>query len=130
MPAVLRPSLEFLAGDLKEEVGGPANSWLDEVRRRLEQPHVVVDALFISDRDMPSRRANKVLDEISRDMGAGRKWNEVYKMYADRFEIKGRHYTTIGNLGHLVVFADPALGRGHFVDTEDHTLTWTGEELP
>jgi len=118
-----------LAGDLKA-IGGVSNPWLDEIRERLTQPHVVVDALFISDRDMPSRRVNTVLDTISHDLRAGQKWHEVYKMYADRFEIKGRHYTTIGNLGHLVVFADSALGRGHFVDTGDHTLTWTGEELP
>ena len=79
---------------------------------------------------MPSRRANTVLDTISRDLRAGQKWNDVYKAYADRFETKGRHYTPIGNLGHLVVFADPALGRGHFVDAEAHAIRWTGEELP
>jgi hypothetical protein len=74
-----------LAGDLKA-IGGVSNPWLDEIRERLTQPHVVVDALFISDRDMPSRRVNTVLDTISHDLRAGQKWNEVYKMYADRFE--------------------------------------------
>lgn len=54
----------------------------------------------------------------------------VYEKYADEFRYSYGHRTKIGNLGHVVVFQDPQLGRGHFVDIEPHVIAWEGEELP
>jgi len=109
---------------------GSSNPWLSEIRSRIAQPHVVVDALSIADSDMPPGQATKVLDRIERELRGGAKWETVYRKYADEFGYKTGNRTKIGTLGHWVVFDDPALGHGYFIDVAPDTITWQGEELP
>jgi hypothetical protein len=92
--------------------------WLDEVRRRIGLAHVVVDALTIDDGDMQSEERERVLDRIERELRGGGRWDTMFERYR------------VGNLGHFVVFGDPALRHGRFVDIGPHTITWQGEELP
>jgi hypothetical protein len=112
------------------EANAWSNPWVSEVRSRIRQPHVVVDALFIRDADMPREQTNRVLDRIERDLRSGGKWKIVYTRYADEFGYKSGNTTKVGNLGHWVIFADPALGHGHFVDLGPDAIQWRGEELP
>lgn len=109
---------------------GERSEWVTELRGRMAGPHVVVDALFIDDADMSSEEAKNVLDRIEAQLTAGANWDAVYREFADEFGYRTSDRTKIGNLGRFVVFNDPALGRGHYVDAGPHTITWTGEELP
>jgi hypothetical protein len=115
--------------DLKsiKERGG---DWRAEISRRISQPHVVVDALFVSDKDLSTKETERTPDRVEGDLRVGTPWQTVYEKYADEFRDSDGHRTKIGNLGHLVVFKDPQLGRGHFVDIEPHVIAWEGEELP
>ncbi len=108
----------------------PPDPWLVELRQRVAQPHVVVNALFIEDADMPRETALKVLDRMERELRGGSGWDIVYRKYADEYGYRTSNRTKIGNLGHLVVYPDPALGRGYFVNIGPHAITWKGEELP
>lgn len=109
---------------------GRRSAWLTELTTRMAEPHVVVDALFIDDEDMPREQAIDVLDRIERSLRDGGRWDVVYGKYADEFGYKTGDRTKIGNLGHFVVFRDPKLGRGHYVDSGPNTISWQGEELP
>lgn len=112
------------------DVGGePHVSWLTELRTRAAQRHVVVNALFINDSDMPRAAAVRALDRIQRDLQGGANWNAVYENYADEFRDRVGPRTKIGNLGHLVVYPDPALGGGYFEIAPDG-VTWKGKDLP
>jgi hypothetical protein len=104
--------------------------WLVELRRLVAQPHVAVNALFIEDTDMPRETALKVLDSIAHELRGGTGWDTVYRKYADEYGYRTSNLTKIGLLGHLVVYPDPALGRGYWVDIGHHAITWKGEELP
>jgi hypothetical protein len=104
--------------------------WLVELKRRAAQPHIVVNALFIDDADMPREQALRVLDTIERELRGGSAWGAVYRKYSDKFGYETSNRTKIGNLGDLVVYPDPDLGRGYYVDIAPHTITWRGEELP
>jgi hypothetical protein len=115
--------------DLNSVQGG-SNPWLTKMRNRIAQLHVVVDALFIKDADVSREQTKRVLDRIERDLRGGAQWQAVYERYADGFRDPTGSSTKIGNLGHFVVFRDPALGHGHFVDIGDHAITWEGAELP
>jgi hypothetical protein len=106
-----------------------SDPWIVELRGRVAQPHVVVNALFIEDADMPRDAALKVLDRIERELRSGAGWDTVYRKYADEFGYRTGNRTKIGNAGHFVVYPDPALGRGHFVKIPGG-IVWKGEELP
>jgi hypothetical protein len=111
-------------------IQGRRSAWLTTLSTRMAQPHVVVDALFIDDEDMPREQVIDVLDRIERSLQDGGRWDAVYENYADEFGYKIGNRTKIGNLGHFVVFRDPQLGRGHYVDNGPNTISWQGEELP
>ena len=72
----------------------------------------------------------QVLDRIERELGAGAKWETVYRKYADEFGYRTGNRTKIGLLGVLVVYADPALRRGHYVKNGSNGITWQEEPLP
>jgi hypothetical protein len=109
---------------------GRGDEWRAEIRRRISQPHVVVDALFVSDQELSTTDTKRALDGIEGDLRLGTPWEKVYEKYADGFRANDGHTTSIGNLGHFVVFQDTQLARGHFVDIEPHVIAWEGEELP
>jgi hypothetical protein len=111
-------------------IQGDSNPWLTEMRSRIAQPHIVVEALDIRDAELSREETKRVLDRIERDLRGGAQWQAVYERYADEFRDPTGPTTKIGNLGHFVVFRDPALGHGHFVDMGGHAITWEGEELP
>lgn len=119
----------LLSGELsarKQE----SNPWLLELRQRIALPHVVVNALFIQDADMPRESALQVLTRIRQELRDGTSWDAVYLKYSEQFGYRTSHRTKVGNLGHLVIYPDPALGRGYFITIGPHTITWEGEELP
>jgi len=104
--------------------------WQAEIRRRVSHAHVVVDALFVNDQELSETETKRVLDRIESDLRIGTPWATVYERFADEFRANGRPTTAIGNLGHFVVFQDPQLGRGHFVDIDKQVFVWEGEKLP
>jgi hypothetical protein len=115
--------------DLKS-IKGRGDDWRAEIHRRISQPHVVVDALFVSDKDLSTQETKRTLDRVEGDLRVGTPWQTVYEKYADEFRDSDGHRTKIGNLGHFVVFQDSQLGRGHFIDIDKLVISWQGEELP
>jgi hypothetical protein len=114
------------------------SAWANEVRERMARPHVVVDALFIEDRDMPHQQALTVMKKITDDLRT-MPWSKVYEQYSEKFtyppEPQGGQRTKIGLLGHLVVFPDPALGKGHMATITSgkpkyEVVQWQGPPLP
>jgi len=120
-------------------VAAPKDSaWANEVRERMARPHVVVDALFIEDRDMRRRQALTVMKKISDDLRT-MPWSKVYEQYSEKFsyppESDGSQRTKIGLLGHLVVFPDPLLGKGYMANIKPRNskyevVRWQGPPLP
>src|SRR5580658_2242881 len=104
--ALLRPRLVAASSD---ERPGYA-----ELFTRMSRPHVVVDALDISYADMAAPEALAVTTRITRDLKRGQAWNTVYTQYSKEFGYRTGNRTKIGNLGHFVLFPDPALGLGHY----------------
>ena len=119
----------ILANDLKRHAGD-SNPWLSDVKNRIAQPHVVVDALSIRDEDMSPLEMKNVLDNIERELRSGANWTTVYEKYSNENGYRTGDITKIGNLGHFVVFQDAALGHGHFVKIAPNAITWKGKELP
>jgi len=115
--------------------------WLKEVRDRMARPHAVVDALFISNKDMSQQAAHAAIARMTSDLRRGVAWAEVYKRYSEEFSYppdpKNGDSTKIGLFGRLVVFPDPALGSGHMA-TATHQVggsqvevdEWEGTPLP
>jgi hypothetical protein len=114
------------------------SAWANEVRERMARPHVVVDALFIEDRDMPHQQVLTVIKKITDDLRT-MPWSKVYEQYSEKFsypsEPQGGQRTKIGLLGHLVVFPDPVLGKGHMATITSgkpkyEVVQWQGPPLP
>jgi hypothetical protein len=104
--------------------------WIRDIRERMARPHVFVDALFVSYQDMPRQKALAVLGRITGDLRSGMPWPKVYSKYSEEFGYRTGNRTKIGNLGHLVVFPDPALGSGHFVNIQPGVVQFQGKPLP
>jgi hypothetical protein len=117
-----------LARDLDARKYQP-DPWLRELRERIAQPYVVVNALFIEDASMRRETTLKVLSRIEKELRAGSTWDTVYTKYADEFGYRTGNRTKIGNLGHLVIYADPALGQGYFANIPGGVM-WRGAEPP
>ena len=128
---------------LRTQLSTPAakdiQPWVNEVRERMSRPHVVVDALFIEDRDMPHQQALTVIKRVTNDLRTGMPWSKVYEQYSEEFsdppDPQGGQRTKIGLLGHLVVFPDPALGKGHMAtitsgESKYEVVRWQGPPLP
>ncbi len=76
--------------------------------------HMVLDSLYISYSDMPPAEGRKVLEQIKDELQRGGNWQEIYRKFADRYEvpyeqelsggarIKGTR-TKIGNLGDFLL---------------------------
>lgn len=107
-----------------------SDPWIREIRDRMSRPHVVVDALFISYNDMPRQKALAVIARITDDLRRRVPWAKVYSQYSEEFGYKTGTRTKIGNLGHLVVFPDPALGSGHYVNIQPGIVQFQGKPLP
>jgi hypothetical protein len=118
-----------LIRSLMEQQPATANPWIMDIRGRISRPQVVVDALSIDDNDMSAQKASVVLGRIQADLALGKPWHAVYRAYASEFGYKTGHRTKIGNLGHFVLFEDPSLGQGHYVNIEGG-VTWEGKPLP
>lgn len=106
-----------------------ADPWLRELRERMARRHVVVDALDIRDHDMPAAMTSKVLDRIEADLKQGTAWDTVYRKYADEYGYQTGNRTKIGNLGHFVVFPDPALGTFHYMERPGEVI-FSGADAP
>ena len=115
--------------------------WLKEVRDQMARPHAVVDALFISYKDMSQKEALAVINRMTSDLRRGVTWSEVYRRYSEEFsyppDSKNGDSTKIGLLGPLVVFPDPALGSGHMATvtysvggSQEEVDEWEGTPLP
>ena len=131
---LLRPQLSTAA---------PKNiqPWLKEVRDRMMLPHAVVDALFISFKDMSQQQALAVIARMTSDLRRGMAWPAVYKRYSEEFSYppdpNNGDSTKIGLYGRLVVFPDPALGSGHMAvvthsvgGSQEEVEEWEGTPLP
>lgn len=94
----------LVAQDLNA-LAAPNDPWVADLRQRIALPHVVVDALFIKDADMPRDAANAAMDRLERELRGGADWTLVYRKYADEFGYRTGNRTSIGNLGHLVVLS-------------------------
>lgn len=113
------------------------SAWVNEVRERMARPHVVVDALFIEDRDMPHQQALAVMKKIGNDLRT-RPWSKVYEQYSEEFSYPPKpngSRTKIGLLGHLVIFPDPMLGKGYMAnitprDSKYEAVQWQGPPPP
>lgn len=68
------------------------SAWVNEVRERMARPHVVVDALFIEDRDMPHQQALTVMKKIANDLRT-MPWSKVYEQYSKDFSDMRRRFT-------------------------------------
>jgi hypothetical protein len=119
----------LLTGDLSG-VKASNDPWVVDLRQRIALPHVVVDALSIDDADMSRAAANMVMDRIERELRGGADWTVTYRKYADEFGYRTSNRTSIGNLGHFVVYPDRDLGRGYFVNSGPHAITYKGPEMP
>jgi hypothetical protein len=108
------------------------STWLSEVRDRLARKHVVVDALSIDFSDMSDAMTSNVMTRIEAELKGGAEWDKVYTKYSDEFGYRTGNRTKVGNLGHFVLFPDPALGQGHWTHDRQfaNTFTWEGKELP
>ena len=115
--------------------------WVNEVRDQMARPHAVVDALFISYKDMPQQEALAVIARITSDLRRGVAWPKVYEQYSEEFSYppdpKTGDTTKIGLYGPLVVFPDPALGSGHMATvtysvggSQEEVDEWEGMPLP
>jgi hypothetical protein len=112
--------------------------WINEVRQRMSRPHVVVDALFIEDRDMPRQEALTVIKRVTNDLRTGVPWSKVYERYSEEFNYPPKpdgSRTKIGLLGHLVIFPDPLLGKGYMANITPRNSTyevvqWQGPPPP
>jgi hypothetical protein len=131
---LLRPQMSTVA--LKK-----IQPWLNEVHDRMARPHAVVDALFISYKDMSQQEALTVIARMTSDLRRGVPWDEVYKRYSEEFSYptdpKNGDSTKIGLFGRLVVFPDPALGSGHMATvthpvggSQEEIDEWEGKPLP
>jgi len=120
--ALLRPRLVAASSD---ERPGYA-----ELFTRMSRPHVVVDALDISYADMAAPEALAVTTRITRDLKRGQAWNTVYTQYSKEFGYRTGNRTKIGNLGHFVLFPDPALGLGHYDTRLGGVVQYVGVPLP
>ena len=90
------------------------------VQARSALPHVLVDGLFIDDRDMPRDRADVVFARIAADLRAGVAFDAVQKKYWDAYEYA---YTETLSDGSNVTLRRTRVGNyGDFVVSErDHT---------
>ena len=107
----------------------PENQWLLDLRTRIARRHVVVDALDIRDSDMAAAKVSAVLKRIEADLKRGDPWDKVYKRYSEEFGYRTGNRTQIGNLGHFVVFPDPAIGTGYY-EEQPGVIQWHGSPLP
>jgi hypothetical protein len=121
---------ELLRAKLPTEPAPDSEPWVREVRERMSRRHAVVDALFISYDDMPQQQATAVIARITADLNRHVPWARVYSKFSREFGYKNGTRTKIGNLGHLVVFADPALGSGHYVKVQPGVEQYEGIPLP
>jgi hypothetical protein len=133
---------ELLRSQLSIVAAKDIQPWVNELRDRMSRPHAVVDALFISYEDMPRQKALAVVGRITNDLRRGVPWPKVYEQYSEEFSYdppdpKTGDLTKIGLLGPLVVFPDPALGRGHMATltfssggSQDKAVQWQGTPLP
>jgi hypothetical protein len=112
--------------------------WVETVRDRMARPYAVVNAIFISYKDIPQKEARAVIARITEDLRRGIPWPEVYKRYSEEFSYpqnpQNGDSTKIGLLGPLVVFPDPELGSGHFATVTASSgvevSEWKGKPLP
>src|SRR5258708_19243383 len=106
---------DLLRTQLSAAAAKDIQPWINEVRQRMSRPHVVVDALFIEDRDMPRQQALTVIKRVTNDLRTGVPWSKVYERYSEEFNYPPKpagSRTKIGLLGHLVISPDPLLGKG------------------
>jgi hypothetical protein len=115
--------------------------WVNEVRERMARRYAVVNGLFISYGDMSQKEALAVIARITSDLQGGVAWPEVYKRYSEEFSYppdpKTGDRTKIGLLGRLIVFPDPALGKGRMSTTtytsgepHEEVFRWEGTPPP
>jgi hypothetical protein len=130
---------DLLRTQLSTPAAKDVQPWVNEVRERMSRPHVVVDALFIEDRDMPHQQALTVIKRVTNDLRTGMPWSKAYEQYSEEFsdppDPQGGQRTKIGLLGHLVVFPDPVLGKGHMAtitsgESKYEVVQWQGPPLP
>jgi hypothetical protein len=83
-------------------------------------PHVLVDGIFIDDRDMSRDEASSVFEKIAAELRAGRPFDTVQKKYYDAYEYA---YTETLSDGAMVVLHRTRVGNyGDFVVSEaEHT---------
>lgn len=104
--------------------------WIQELKERMKRPHVVVDALFIDDDDMSREEVSAVFDQISADLKQGMAWPKMYELYSGQYGYNTGNRTKIGNLGHFILFPDPALGTGRVIEISGGATSWEGETYP
>jgi hypothetical protein len=86
------------------------------LKDRAAIPHVLVDGIFIDDRDMSHKEADSVFAKIHAELAAGRPFDAVQKKYYDAYEYAYTetlsdgatvplHRTRVGNYGDFVVSA-------------------------
>ena len=129
---------DLLRTQLSAAAAKDIQPWINEVRQRMSQPHVVVDALFIEDRDMPRQQALTVIKRVTNDLRTGVPWSKVYERYSEEFNDPSKpdgSRTKIGLLGHLVIFPDPLLGKGYMANITPRNSTyevvqWQGPPPP
>jgi hypothetical protein len=123
---------------LRTQLPTKDSAWINEVRERMARPHVVVDALSIEDKDMPHQQALALMKKIAGDLRT-MPWSKVYEQYSEEFSYPrksdGSQQTKIGLLGHLVIFPDPMLGKGHMADitprnSKYEVVQWQGPPPP
>jgi len=84
------------------------------LKARAAIPHVLVDGIFIDDRDMSHNEADSVFTKIRAELQAGRPFDAVQKKYYDAYEYAYTetlsdgtmvvlHRTRVGNYGDCVV---------------------------
>jgi len=130
---------DLLRTQLSNAAASDIQPWANEVRERMSRPHAVVDALSIEDKDMPRQEALTVIKRVTKDLRRGVPWSKVYAQYSEEFsdppKPQGGQRTKIGLLGHLVVFPDPSLGKGHMAtitpgESKYEVVQWQGPPLP
>ncbi|HYL86721.1 MAG TPA: hypothetical protein VE263_21020 [Candidatus Angelobacter sp.] len=128
---------DLLRAQLSSATAKNIQPWINEVRDRMSRPHAVVNALSISYEDMPREKALAVMARITNDLRRGVPWPKVYEQYSEESSYppdpKTGDRTKIGLLGPLVLFPDPALGRGHMATVSSdgsQYIQWEGTPLP
>jgi hypothetical protein len=91
-----------------------------KLKDRAAIPHVLVDGIFIDDRDMSHDEADSVFAKIAVELRAGRPFDAVQKKYYDAYEYA---YTETLSDGAMVVLHRTRVGNyGDFVVSEtEHT---------